>query len=106
MEEIRERLTTLETKHEERHNQQILVVNRIEQSLERITSAVEMLVTNQAKMSHMGDKVDKHDNEIDQNSKDIAELKTKQGIIWKALGVLGTAITSVIVAAAFKMWGS
>ncbi len=104
--EIRDRLTTLETKHEERHNQTLALLSRQESTQERIAGAVESLVENQAKMAHLGGRVDNHEVLVTNHDKAITELKTKQGIIWKALGVLGTAITSVIVAAAFKMWGS
>ena len=105
MQEIRDRLTTLETKHEERHNQSLLLINRIEQTQERIAGAVENLVENQSKMSHLIDKTNQHESVISDHAIQIETLKTKQNVIWRVLGAIGTAITAVTITAAFKMWG-
>lgn len=105
MQEINERLTRLETKHEERHVQSMSLFTRMESTQERLVSAVESLVITQSKMQHLGGRVDKHGTDIDTIKAEVGELKTKQSVMWKALGVVGTAITSLIVAAAFKMYG-
>lgn len=102
--EIRDRLSVLETRTEERHNQTLVLLSRQEATQERIAGAVESLVESQAKMAHLGGRVDNHEVLVVNHDKDITELKTKQGIIWKALGLLGTVLTTAIVAAAFKMW--
>lgn len=98
MQEIRDRLTTLETKHEERHYQ-------TQETLSRIATAVESIADNQSKMSHLGSKVDSVSEVVKSDHDRLNAVELKQGIMWKAIGAIGTAITGVIVAAAFKMWG-
>jgi len=100
MQEIRDRLTTLETKHEERHNQTLSLIDRIEKTQERIAGAVESLVENQSKMSYLHIKVDRHEVVVGEHSSKIQMLETRQGIMWKVLGVIGTAI----IVTAIRMW--
>lgn len=88
--EIRDRLTTLETKHEERHNQ-------VQGTLGRIASAVESIADNQNRMSHMGAKLEKLETIVAKDHDRLGKLETKQGIIWSAIVIVVTAIVGTIV---------
>ena len=105
MQEVRDRITTLEVKQAEQFKQTIELMGRIEGTQERIAESVNSLVEHQNRMVYLGGKVDSQSQQLKEQHDDIQELKTKQGIMWKALGVIGTALTTVIVAAAFKMYG-
>jgi len=51
-------------------------------------------------MSYLHIKVDRHEVVVGEHSSKIQILETRQGIMWKVLGVIGTAI----IVTAIRMW--
>lgn len=98
MQEIRDRLTTLETKHEERHNQ-------TQETLARIAVAVESIAQHQNKMLHMGEKLDKIDVRCASDHERLMVIEMRIGVIWKIISVIGVSLTGVVVAVFNKHLG-
>ncbi len=99
MQEIRDRLTTLETRTEERHIQN-------QSTMTRIADAVETIANHQSRLTHIGEKLDQVDAIVASDHDRLNTIEVKQGVIWKALGVIGSVLTGLVITAAFKMWGS
>ena len=100
-EELRERLVTLETKHEERHHQ-------VQTTLSRIATAVETIADNQNKMVHLGSRIDRLEDEVADDRVKVAEmtlkfavLETRHKIIWGGMGTVGIVALGAIA----KAWG-
>ena len=55
---ISERLTILETKHEERHSQVLGVMQGVDATQKEIVKAVQQIAVNQSDMRHMGSSID------------------------------------------------
>ena len=61
---IRERLTILETKHEDRHSQMIGVMQGFEGTQKEIAKAVQQIAINQGEMKHIGSTIDSHEERL------------------------------------------
>ena len=95
-----ERVTTLEVKHEERHNQQVEVMSRMEATQERIADSVECLVINQTKMAHLGQKTDTHDTKIEALEKTVTKLLIRQNIMWGGFALVCSGVVTTMI----KVW--
>ena len=61
---IRERLSILETKHEDRHSQMISVMHGFEGTQKEIAKAVQQIAVNQGEMKHIGSTIDSHEERL------------------------------------------
>lgn len=102
--ELVQRVTALEVKHEERHVQTLGIMERMEQTQERIASSVESLADSQSKMAHLGAKTDEHAKKLENHEVWLTKLtvaqetiRTRQSIIWAAGGVAVTAIVGIAI---------
>lgn len=97
-EEIRERLTILETKHEERHGQTLLMLEGISNTQKSLVDAVQQIAINQGKMEHMGGEIDEHGDRI-------GKLEVTQGQHKIAIGGLLFLSSSLLTAGIGMIFG-
>lgn len=95
-EEIRDRLTRLETKHEERHKQTLDMLQGVGDTQKEIVKAVQDIAIGQSKMGHIGKVLDTHEEKIDGLEKAIEKHKAALGFIGAALTIVGGAFVSYL----------